>query len=155
MRNTRRAAALGSTGTGALAPGVTGNYPRDRHLTDHEWSRAEIIGWRTACTCGWQGELWERVTTTAEADLSKSKRRDYCSLGGFFLMLPKKVEDAIGDEWRVHIVPAKAVAGVEAAARKYAAARTSGAPWADIGDAVGITRQAAHERWSTPESGQN
>lgn len=51
------------------------------------------------------------------------------------------------------------MAGAEAAARDYAqtgrrldktvaAAKAAGATWADIGRTVGITSQAAHERWA-------
>ena len=53
----------------------------------------------------------------------------------------------------------EALLGVEAAAREYnqaghrldktvAAAKAAGASWADIGRAVGISRQSAHERWA-------
>ena len=35
----------------------------------------------------------------------------------------------------------------------FAAAKTVGASWADIGRAVGISRQSAHERWEQPRSG--
>lgn len=37
----------------------------------------------------------------------------------------------------------------------WAAAKASGATWADIGTAVGITRQTAHERWSSQELDHN
>lgn len=53
----------------------------------------------------------------------------------------------------------EALLGLEAAAREYnragqrlaktvAAAKAAGASWADIGRAVGISRQSAHERWA-------
>ena len=68
-------------------------------------------------------------------------------------------EDAIHEEWKAHIAPSEAILGVEAAAREYAqagqrldktvaAAKAAGASWADIGRAVGISRQSAHERWA-------
>ncbi len=142
---------------GLRVPGVTGTYPRDPVVPDHEVvPHAEIIGWRGACSCGWTGELWERVTASAMEDFSK--RRAFVSLGGF-ANPSQRIEDAVRDEWRTHTAPAVATAGVEAAARDYvqagirldktvAAAKAAGATWADIGRAVGITRQAAHERWN-------
>ena len=116
----------------------------------------EIIGWRGACECGWQGDMWERVTSPADADFSR--RRDYVSPDEF-AHASSEVENAIHDEWKTHLAPLDAVAGVEAAAREYnqaghrldktvAAAKAAGASWADIGRAVGISRQSAHERWA-------
>lgn len=146
---------------GMLVPGVTGDFPRDPLMPDHEVvPDAEIIGWRGACSCGWQGELWKRVTALAAADFNK--RREYASLTGP-ANPSRRVEEAIRDEWRTHTAPAVATSGVEAAAREYvqagirldktvAAAKAAGATWAEIGKAVGISRQAAHERWSRPGS---
>lgn len=149
--------AVGSSGAGMLVPGVTGRYPRDKHLQDHEVvPDAEIIGWRGACACGWQGGLWERVASAEAADFNR--RRDYVSPDGF-ADASKKVEDVIHDEWRAHIAPLEVLGGVETAAREYnqagrrldktvASAKAAGASWTDIGRAVGISRQAAHERWA-------
>jgi len=146
-----------STAGGMLVKGITGHYPPDKMLPDYEIiPDSQIIGWRGQCECGWQGEMWERVTSRETADFSR--RRDY---------LPPEepahasgeVEDAIHDEWNAHIAPSEAIVGVEAAAREYtqaghrldktvAAAKAAGASWTDIGRAVGISRQSAHERWS-------
>ncbi|WP_458782336.1 hypothetical protein [Arthrobacter sp. D3-16] len=116
----------------------------------------EMIGWRGACGCGWQGELWKRVASPADADFSR--RRDYISSGGF-ADASREVGDAIHEEWKAHISPSEAILGVQAAAREHsqagqrldktvAAAKAAGASWADIGRAVGISRQSAHERWA-------
>lgn len=148
---------VGSSGEGMLVTGVTGKYPRDKHLRDREIvSDAQIVGWRGACACGWHGLLWERVASSAAADFSR--RRDYVSPDGF-ADASKRVEDAIYEEWRAHVAPVEAIGGIEAAAREYrqagrrldrtvAAARATGASWTDIGRAVGISRQSAHERWA-------
>lgn len=140
-----------------LVQGVTGEYKRDEVMPDYEVIPDEkMVGWRGACTCGWQGEMWKRVTTPAEADFSR--RRDHVSLDGF-ADASRKVEDAINDEWKAHIAPSEAILGVAAAAREntqagqrldktVAAAKAAGASWADIGRAVGISRQSAHERWA-------
>lgn len=146
-----------STAKGMLVKGVTGRYAPDVTMPDYELiPDKEIIGWRGACVCGWQGEMWERVTTPAAADLSR--RRDYVAPDEF-ANASSEVEDAIQDEWNAHIAPSEAILGVEAAAREYsqaghrldktvAAAKAAGASWADIGRAVGISRQSAHERWA-------
>lgn len=53
-----------STGEGMLVKGITGQYKPDRMLPDYEVvPDSEIIGWRGACECGWEGQLWERVTS--------------------------------------------------------------------------------------------
>lgn len=153
-----------STGQGMLVPGITGSYPRGAMMPDHEVvPDAAMVGWRGACSCGWRGLPWTRVASPAEANASL--RRDYVSPDGFADASPH-VEEAIHDEWLAHVAPVEATAGVAAAAREYAqagrrleksvaAARTSGATWAEIGKAVGITRQTAHERWSSKESDHN
>jgi hypothetical protein len=149
-----------SSGEGVLVQGVTGRYRRDELMRDYEIvPDAEVIGWRGACTCGWQGALWTRVGSAAEEDLPR--RRAYIPASGFSDP-SATVEEAIGEEWRAHAVPVTLVADVRAAARGYAragerltasvaAAKAAGATWADIGAAVGITRQAAHERWKDNE----
>jgi hypothetical protein len=67
-----------------------------------------------------------------------------------------EVEDAIYDEWKVHIAPSGAIVGMEAAARAYNQAGHQGrrASWTDIGRAVGISRQSAHERWAEKLAGE-
>lgn len=146
-----------SSREGMLMQGITGRYQQDKMLPDYEVvPDREIIGWRGSCDCGWRGELWARVTSPAAADLSQ--RRDYVSPNDF-ANASGTVEDAIHEEWKAHLAPLEAVAGVEAAAREYtqaghrldktvAAAKAAGASWTDIGRAVGISRQSAHERWA-------
>jgi hypothetical protein len=146
-----------SSGEGMLFAGVTGHYKRDETRQDHEVvPDSEIIGWRGQCQCGWQGEIWERVMSPAAADFGR--RRDFVPLDGF-ADASRKVEDAISEEWKAHIAPSDSIVGVEVAAREYnqaghrldktvAAAKAAGASWADIGRAVGISRQSAHERWT-------
>ncbi|UYY83716.1 hypothetical protein OIT41_20430 (plasmid) [Arthrobacter sp. YA7-1] len=116
---------------------------------------AEVIGWRGACTCGWRGMMWIRVGSAVEEDLPR--RRAYIPSSGFSDP-SASVEEAIEGEWRAHVMPLKLVDEVRAAAREYASAgerltdsvaeaKAGGATWAEIGAAVGITRQAAQERW--------
>lgn len=104
-----------STGEGMLVKGITGHYKPDKMLPDYEVvPDSEIIGWRGACECGWRGELWEHVTSPAAADFSR--RRDYLSPDDF-AHASSEVENAIHDEWKAHLAPLDAVAGMEAAAR--------------------------------------
>lgn len=147
-----------STGAGVLFHGITGEYPPAGELDpDQEIVLDDLImSWRGACTCGWQGELWHRVDSPAEADIAT--RKEYVPLGDA-ADVSGEVEDAIQQEWHVHIAPFEAILGVEAAAREHrqaahrldktvSAAKAAGASWADIGRAAGISRQAAHERWA-------
>lgn len=119
-------------------------------------SDAEIVGWRGRCACGWQGELWERVTSPAAADFQQ--RQDYLAPedSGHASL---RAEEAMHDDWKAHIAPSEALLGVEAASCEYAqagnrldktvaAAKAAGASWAEIRRAVGINRQSAHERWA-------
>jgi hypothetical protein len=143
-----------------LFEGTSGRYKRDKMMPDYEViPDPEIVRWRGQCACGWQGEMWERVTSPADADFNH--RRDYVSPEDSAHASPK-VEDAIHDEWKAHIGPSEALLRVEAAAREYsqaghrldktvAAAKAAGASWAAIGRAVGISRQSAHERWADKE----
>ncbi len=146
-----------STGEGMLVQGITGRYKPDKMLPGYEVvPDSEIIGWRGTCGCRWQGGLWERVRSPADADLSR--RRDYVPLH-VFASASSEVDNAIHEECKAHIAPSDAVLGVEAAAREYtqagrrldktvAAAKAAGASWTDIGRAAGISRQSAHERWA-------
>ncbi len=147
-----------STGVGVFVHGITGDYePAGEFHPDEEIVPHDLImSWRGACTCGWQGELWQRVLTPAEGDFAS--RKEYCPPGGG-AFVSERVEDAVQDEWMIHITPSEAILGVEAAAREHrqaghrldktvAAAKAAGASWTDIGRAAGISRQAAHERWA-------
>ena len=116
----------------------------------------EIIGWRGACDM----RLARRTVGAGHVAGGRGLQPppglpapdEFANPSG-------EVEDAIHDEWKAHLGPLEAVAGVEAAAREYnqaghrldktvAAAKAAGASWADIGRAVGISRQSAHQRWA-------
>ena len=153
---------LFSVGSGTSANGVSGVLVRylRRELDTGEPGVLDgrtAIGWRGVCECGWRGLLWEKVTDPAVHDLAARKVFDpapsiYGDVPAGFL------EDAIYREWLGHL-PSAALADVRAAAedvRKAEArldeavrrARDGGDSWADIGDAAGMARQSAHERWS-------
>lgn len=117
---------------------------------------SEVIGWRGRCECGWMGEFWTRVTDPAQTN--PLLRRIFVAADDY-ADAPTDVEDAIWAEWRLHIEPDTRLAAVRDAAgavtrarseldEAVRAAREAGVNWADIGSAVGITRQSARERWS-------
>jgi hypothetical protein len=147
---------VGSTAGAALVqviePGREasgGEYPPD------EVDGRTAIGWRGICSCGWRGPLWRRAPSEAAA--GPARRLVYWADANEYADPPEGIEDAIGDEWRVHL-PSPAIGDVKAAAaaaRKADAAlddavrlaRLDGATWAAIGAAAAMTRQAANERW--------
>lgn len=113
----------------------------------------QVVGWQGRCECGWSGLPWKRVDDPAAANWDA--RRVYADSKHH---APEPVEDAIYTEWKIHIAPDLALTDVDSAAadvatatkrlnEAVAAARAAGASWAGIGAAVGISRQAAHERW--------
>ncbi len=129
-----------------------GRSPHDSELYDLvPW--AELDGWQAACSCGWSGSRWDRAEMLGEGlDPEEAQLPD----GRF-------VFDAAEADWLAHINPLRARGRVAAAAQALAAARRDldlavdqarrldpPPSWAEIGRATGMTRQAARERWSTP-----
>lgn len=118
----------------------------------------EAIGWRGLCECGWRGPLWARTDIASSADTAA--HLVYADPGPEGDE-PLEVEEAIRGEWENHLEPSQSldIVRIEAQAVNAAqarlteavrAAKTAGASWADIGSAVGVTRQSAHERWARP-----
>ena len=118
---------------------------------------SDTKGWQTRCTCGWLAPLmFQRVTTS---ELALGPHQVYDPEGG---PAPLSVEDICHVEWLDHVRPdvgieavRQAVEGRRAADVRLdhavAAARANGSSWAEIGDAVGKSRQSAHERWRRNE----
>ncbi|MET8145652.1 hypothetical protein ABZU32_35575 [Sphaerisporangium sp. NPDC005288] len=143
----------------AFGPGP-GRLPAQRLAPPEVVDGREAIGWRGMCECGWRGPLWQRVDSAQEHDTTD--RRIWWPDLDQYADAPADVENAIGNEWRRHL-PAEELAAVREHAQEAAAAqvrltdavhaaREAGHSWADIGEAVGITRQSAHERWARPAS---
>lgn len=121
-----------------------------------------FVGWCAACDCGWRGaQFWPRDEVLAADPLYAEQVERY---PGGASVPPESVEgteddgDAALGQWRAHL--AEALPGLavhDAAARLSEArdgldtavgrARAAGASWTVIGDAAGLTRQSAHERW--------
>jgi hypothetical protein len=113
------------------------------------------IGWRGVCECGWRGPLWRKVPNAEQH--GRAPRLVYDPAPSVYGDPPSGIEDAIHQEWLGHLPP-QSLADVREAAedvRKAQArlddavqhARAEASSWADIGDAAGMTRQSAHERW--------
>jgi hypothetical protein len=148
--------AHGSSGHGQFARGVTGKYPVDPYMPDVEIVPDDhVVGWRGACECGWRGEAWTRVFEKELEDLSLL--RSFIASGDY-ADASAAVEEAIHREWDNHVAPSLALEEIRlarqaclAAEQKLTAAvltaRAAKATWSDIGNAAGMSRQSAHQRW--------
>jgi hypothetical protein len=121
---------------------------------------ADVVGWVVRCDCA--GESTEpRTTTLARWERVPVEREDLgqglvaCD-GRDVLRLYDRddVARCMDRLFDAHLAPeriGRAAVGVGAASRRLDQAvedgREAGLSWADVGRAVGITRQAARERW--------
>lgn len=142
---------------GRIATGSTAGYQILFNRVTGEETRipnAEVTAWVLMCECGWRGTRWERVADP-EAE-NRQAHRPYDADG----YEPGWVEDEGHREWQAHIAPFEALdvvrdatSAVRDAQRRLDtavnAARAAGASWLDIGNAADMSRQAAHQRWST------
>lgn len=109
----------------------------------------------------WTGPtFWRRVYSPAEEDLAAGQ---ICaSLAGDAGDLCVEDRDDVFElmhgEWRTHVVPDEHARSIRRSLQavtdavhtvdlEVAAARAAGLSWAAVGEAAGITRQAAHDRW--------
>ena len=104
-----------------------------------------VIGWRSACQCGWQGTQFYLRSEWP---------------GTEYGLAPEEVEQHCMAEWERHLRVAlpllaihdlsQQIAHVQAElADAVAAARADGVSWAVIGEAAGVTTESAQERWFT------
>ena len=150
----------GRVSTGEGAGGISVRAPADA-ISPASAGQAEVvngrdaIGWRGICSCGWLGPVHRRVPARQDAD--PARHLVYWAVPDIWADPPPGTEDAIRVEWQAHL-PAESLGDVKAAAaaaRKaddalddaVRRARQDGQSWAAIGDAAGLTRQAAWERW--------
>lgn len=124
---------------------------------------SEVTGWVAACECGWRGLPWARDSSGSNVDacvVDHMKRVIHLGHAAEWADLDDDAESAVIGQWRAHIAPWKSLEDVGDLAARYAevgreldaavaSARSGGATWADVGRAVGITRQSARERWAT------
>lgn len=137
-------------------------WARNEHPTDEAiyeavpWSH--FTGWRIECECGWRGTSWSRDETRP----IDSDQPDHLYPGEVELIDGgRPLEDVGHEEWELHVRPLERLEVVKVAADAAAAARealdaavltaregSTPASWEQIGQAVGITRQSAHDRWA-------
>jgi hypothetical protein len=132
-----------------------------------DWRQpADIVGWEVRCN-HYQGRTAPHTTTvlarwtraTSPEDQDRAAGRFYAEDDvAEFLGDREDVEQLALSLWDVHRKPGDALRMIEAAAEAHArarveldavvtAGRAAGLSWADVGRAVGITRQSARERW--------
>jgi hypothetical protein len=113
------------------------------------------VGWRGLCTCGWAGPL-HPLTGDSAVGQAPAPGEDDDGYGS----PSRKVEAGIRAEWDAHL-PHPTLAAITAAAEAareadrtlaaaVATARDAGQTWNAIGEAAGIARQSATERWGGP-----
>lgn len=108
----------------------------------------QATGWRSACECGWRGPLWPRAEWPSDDGWPPQavEEGEPGSNGGCYR------------QWRAHLAEALPELAVHDTARRLEevraeldtaviTARAAGTSWERIGDAAGMTRQSAHERW--------
>lgn len=104
-----------------------------------------VIGWRSACQCGWQGaEFYPRSEWPTTDEYARS---------------PEEVDARCMVDWERHLRVVMPVLAIHDLTRQIAqaqddlhdavtAARAVGVSWTEIGEAAGTTGRAARERWS-------
>jgi len=149
---------------------------------DEQHGHDEVVAWVLRCDCTnssigdrvpwtgdrvpWTGDRWERVATPTLEDPENG--RIYVAPGDHAVdvMLRPDVEAVARSRWLAeHVSPHEALAVIRTARTEIAAAkrrldeavlyaRAAGETWETIGQAAGIARQSAQERWGqSPGSG--
>lgn len=155
----------GASGTTFGRDGVNVGGPTPE---TEDWRQpADIVGWEVRCN-HYEDEAARTHATTVLARWTRvSAPEDQDRAAGRFYAEDDEAE-FLGDRedverlalslWDVHRKPLDALRLIESAAEAAAAARAqldaavtagraAGLSWADVGRAVGITRQSARERW--------
>lgn len=163
----------GSSGSGWAKGGITVTVDaKGNDIPVSRWPTRgydEVTGWEVRCNHRDNPEArdsrrvvlarWERVATPQEED--RSAGRIYAAGSDVFHLDGREdVEEIMNRLWDAHCAPDNAFRAIELAAaeRRQADARLdaavatgqeAGLSWADVGRAVGITRQSARERWGS------
>lgn len=131
---------------------------------DGAWSEetvpwSEVIGWRTACTCDWTGSTWLQTDTGPGPARQPTTGDSPVDAEEAYLPDGSTVEERGRAEWEAHLAPLSRLAHIKAAAAELAQARARldeavgqartepPLSWTEIGQAAGMSRQSAHERW--------
>lgn len=159
----------GSLSSGSNAAGARiMNAPDGSPLVAEQWHTRpdeEVTGWVVCCThysdSGYSSTTerlatWERVATPE--DEQPEAGRFYAADEAIDLDARADVEELMLKVWHSHLEPVNARTAIAEAAQVVTRAtraldqavetgRTAGLTWAEIGQAAGIARQSAHERW--------
>lgn len=105
-----------------------------------------VVGWRSGCDCGWRGAQFYLRSDWPVTE---------------YALAPDQVEGHCMAAWERHLRVAMPVLAIHDLTQQIAQAqddlvdavsmaRAAGASWTVIGEAAGITRRSASERWSEP-----
>lgn len=159
----------GASGHGVSNKGVNVGGPTTE--TEDWRAAADIVGWEVRCTCYQDAAHWHHTTTVLARWTRVSSPEDQDRAAGRlyaedddaeFMSEREDVERLALALWDAHREPLDALRAIGAAASAHAktraqldaavlAGRAAEVSWADIGRAVGITRQSARERWGSRE----
>ena len=106
-----------------------------------------VIGWRSACQCGWRGTQFYLRPEWPTTDQ--------------FARAPEEVDARCMADWERHLRVVMPVLAIHDLTQQIAqahddldqaicTARAAGVSWTEIGNAARLTEQAAHARWSGP-----
>lgn len=105
----------------------------------------QVVSWRLMCDCGWTGTQRPAEVAADEPGYRGCDARP-------------DIEAAFEREWATHIAPLTALDDLERLTAKLhdlqariedkvRTARAGGASWSQLGQATGISRQGAQQRW--------
>jgi hypothetical protein len=167
-------AARFADGAVSLAEGARGplvsRHDANGQVEYEQRSYDDVIGWQLRCDCSregtsrvstWEGPMYERVPIPSMEDVASG--RIYVPVGELSTYPDERedVETIVRGRWlSEHVMPLEVLEAVRAARADVAAAgaaldaavvraRAVGTSWAKIGDATGMTRQSAQERWGS------
>jgi hypothetical protein len=103
-----------------------------------------VIGWRSACQCGWRGTRFSLRSEWPSTDHA---------------LASEEVEEHLKAEWERHLRVALPVLAIHDLTRRIAqaqddlvqavrAARAAGVSWTVIGEAADVSERSAQKRWS-------
>jgi len=103
-----------------------------------------VIGWRSGCQCGWRGTQFFLRSEWPSSE---------------YALASDEVEQLCMVEWERHLRVAMPLLAIHDLTQQIAlaqedldqavgAARAADISWTAIGEAAGVSRQSAHERWA-------
>jgi hypothetical protein len=141
--------------------GIIGLRLPDNSLRPHPVEGTEPVGYRAMCTCGWIGASdyppADEGKMSATSDWAQHMKPLWATAPPRWLLNRSEAfRDSLAElveQWPLQALGV--LAELERwhrplVAEAVAQARSDGASWVEIGAALGITKQSAHERFSNP-----